>query len=84
MQISEEAYSCAGGSSRARHFRGLTTHSEFCLRVAGCFHASKLAGALLTDIVKATRNHDPSFAGQYGITCDFKGLQGCCAGGETN
>jgi len=84
MQISEDTYSCTGGSSRARHFRGLTTHSEFCLRVAGCFHVSKLVGALLADIVKATRNHDPSFAGQYGIACDFEGLQDRCAGGETN
>jgi hypothetical protein len=83
MQISK-AYSYAGGSSRVKHFRGLATHSEFCLCVAGCFHVSKLVGALLADIVKATRNHDPSFAGQYGIACDFEGLQGHCTGGETN
>jgi hypothetical protein len=84
MQISKDAYSCAGGSSRARHFCGLMTHSEFCFHVAGCFHVSKLVGALLADIVKATHNHDPSFARQYDIACNFEGLQGHCAGGETN
>ena len=84
MQISKGTYSCTGGSGRVRHFHGLTTHSEFCLRIGCCFHVSKLVGALLANIVKATRNHDPSFVGQYGITCDFEGLQGRRTGGETN